>query len=77
LAVEVIQALVTRPDAVRLQLFLAIWNRNTTPRLQKSAELKILSAAFVATFCQIGHFSTKASTKFATKMQDQHSRNML
>ena len=27
--------------------------------------------------CRIGHFSTKASTKFATKMQNQHFRNRL
>jgi len=27
--------------------------------------------------CRIGHFSTKASTKFATQMQNQHFRNRL
>src|SRR5439155_4456049 len=27
--------------------------------------------------CRIGHFSTLASTKFATKMENQHFRNKL
>src|SRR2546423_2362909 len=42
-------------------------------QLQKSAELKTLSAAFVTTFVGSG----KASTKFATKMQNHDSRNTL
>ena len=32
---------------------------------------------FVGSLCRIGHFSTKASTKFATKMQNQRFRNRL
>ena len=45
--------------------------------LQKVSGAENFVGSLCRNLCRIGHFSIQASTKFATKMQNQHFRNRL